>query len=435
MDKTILRVTSLLMAITLTLGIFSFGQAQSMAVTSPTVIYGDNLALYWQDWSWDATRYFSNPSPVQSGTKSISVQITKAWGALYLHRTSAQSTAGYTQLEFYINGGSTGGQRLSVSANRNTNASYLFTVSANTWAKVSIPLTKFGSPSSLSDLYFQDAAGKAEPIFYLDSISLTDSGTLPTATKAAPTATGPAPTATQTPTSSKKFTLLPPGSSLPSDATCAAAVRAKPENKRMNATYNATKGNQGIPASFFPTSDDPKAGTYIAPRVTGNFTGTTDEILQWTACKWGFDEDVVRAQAAIESWWHQTAKGDWTTDASRCAPGHGLGVDGTAGQCPESFGILQNRYPYEQAAWPGIYNSTAFNADVAYATMRACYEGYEKWLNNVDRGSQYAAGDMWGCVGRWYAGRWHTTAADGYITRVKDYLNQRIWETASFQEP
>jgi autotransporter family porin len=67
--------------------------------------------------------------------------------------------------------------------------------------------------------------------------------------------------------------------------------------------------------------------------------------------------------------------------------------------------------------------------------MRACYEGYELWLNNVDRGSQYAAGDMWGCVGRWYAGRWHTTAAESYITKVKDYLNQRIWESASFQEP
>jgi autotransporter family porin len=435
MDKTILRITSLMMAIALTLGIFGLGQAQSMTVAAPAIIYGDSLASNWQDWSWDATRNFSNPSPIQSGSKSISVQITKAWGALYLHSTTAQSTSGYTQLEFYINGGSSGGQRLSVTANRNTNTSYLFTVQANTWTKVSIPLTNFGSPGSLSDLYFQDAAGKAEPIFYLDSISLTGSGSLPTATSAAPTATRLVPTATQTPASSKKFTLLPPGSALPSDAACASTVRARPENKGSNATYNATKGNQGIGSTFFPTSDDPKANSYIAPRVTGNFTGTTDEILQWTACKWGFDEDVVRAQAAVESWWHQNTKGDWTTDASRCAPGHGLGVDGTAGQCPESFGILQNRYPYEQAAWPGIYNSTAFNADVAYAIMRACYEGYEKWLNDVDRGSQYAAGDMWGCVGRWYAGRWHTTAAEGYITKVQGYLNQRIWESSSFQEP
>jgi hypothetical protein len=35
-------------------------------------------------------------------------------------------------------------------------------------------------------------------------------------------------------------------------------------------------------------------------------------------------------------------------------------------------------------------------------------------------------------VGRWYAGRWHTSGAETYISKVKDYLNQRIWETASF---
>ncbi len=98
--------------------------------------------------------------------------------------------------------------------------------------------------------------------------------------------------------------------------------------------------------------------------------------------------------------------------------------------CPESFGILQNRYPYEQSSWPGIGNSTAFNADTAYAEMRACYEGYEWWL-----GSQYKAGDLWGCIGRWFAGRWHTSDAEGYISRVKGYLNQRIWETPNFQEP
>jgi hypothetical protein len=223
-----------------------------------------------------------------------------------------------------------------------------------------------------------------------------------------------------------RFATLPPGSKLPSEADCAAAVKDKPENKRMNKTYNATKGSQSV-GSIFASG----AGTNIYnSRITGNFTGTTDEILQWTACKWGIDEDIVRAQAAKESWWQMTAKGDWTSDASRCAPGHELGVDGTDGLCPESFGMLQNRYPYEQDSWPGIYNSTAFNADVAYGYWRACYEGYTTWL-----GSGYAKGDQWGCVGRWFAGAWHTSAAEGYITVVKDYYNQRIWETPGFQEP
>jgi hypothetical protein len=263
-------------------------------------------------------------------------------------------------------------------------------------------------------------------------ISVSTSSTA-TATPIAPTATPIAPTATPITTGTGRyFVTLPPGSTLPSDAECAAAIKHRPENKRMNATYNATRGSQKLGTDIF---SDPRANTQIGPRVSGNFTGTTDEILQWAACKWGIDEDMVRAQAAVESWWHQTAKGDWTTDASRCAPGHGLGVDGQAGQCPESFGMLQDRYPYEKSAWPGIGNSTAFNVDTAYAIWRSCYEGYDGWLNDVEHGQTYAAGDAWGCVGRWFAGRWHTAPAETYITKVKSYLSQRIWEQSSFQEP
>jgi hypothetical protein len=230
------------------------------------------------------------------------------------------------------------------------------------------------------------------------------------------------------------FSTLPPGSPLPDDATCASRVRTVAENKRMNAAANATRGSQTIPASFF-SGDDARDGTLIGPRIDGAYTGTTDEILQWAACKWGIDEDIVRAQAVTESWWRQTTLGDFGTDVTQCPPGHGLGVDGTAGQCPQSYGILQNRYPFEVASWPGIATSTAFNADLAYGIWRGCFEGYETWLNTVDRGSTYAAGDAWGCVGRWFAGRWHTAPADQYISTVQSNLNGRIWETPNFQEP
>jgi hypothetical protein len=406
------------------------------AASAPAAIYGDQLGSNWQDWSWDANRNFTNSTPTYSGSASISVSLTKAWGALYLHRTSPQSMSGYTHLEFYIHGGSAGGQRLKVIANSNTAKAYSVTAKANAWTKISIPLSSLGSPASLTDLWWQDASGAVLPKFYLDVVTLVNQGASATATPGGPTATATTrPSATATSSGGNYFGTLPPGSSLPSDATCASQVKQRAENKRMNATYNATRGNQQLASDFFGSADDPRANSQIAPRVDGNFTGTTDEILQWTACKWGIDEDMVRAQAAIESWWRQTAKGDWTTDASRCAPGHGLGVDGTAGQCPESFGVLQNRYPYEQSAWPGIYSSTAFNSDTAYAIWRACYEGYETWLNNVEHGQTYAAGDAWGCVGRWFAGRWHTQPADDYMNRVKDYLNQRIWTTAGFQEP
>jgi autotransporter family porin len=234
-----------------------------------------------------------------------------------------------------------------------------------------------------------------------------------------------------------RFRTLPPGSALPSSATCAAQVRSRPEpeSKGSNAAANRRTGH-GLGAGFFdPGATDPRAGRDIRPRVDGAFTGTTKEILRWAACKWGIDEDLVFAQAAIESWWRQDTEGDFGSTAANCAPGHGIGADGRAGQCPESFGILQNRFPFERSAWPGAEQSTAMNADTAYAIWRACYEGYERWLNDVDRGRQYAAGDAEGCQGRWFAGRWHTAAADEYIARVRDYLDRRIWETPEFQEP
>ena len=231
------------------------------------------------------------------------------------------------------------------------------------------------------------------------------------------------------------FATLPPGSALPGDAECAGWVRAQPlaESKHVNAGYNQATGHR-LGAGFFPSSDDARTNAQVGARVDGAFTGTTQEILRWAACKWGIDEDIVYAQAAKESWWRQTAKGDYASDPSACPPGHGLGLDGQAGQCPQSYGILQNRYPYEQTSWPGIFNSTAMNADTAYAIWRACFEGDERWLNDVERGSQYGAGDALGCVGRWFAGRWHTAPADQYAAAVQSYQRQRIWQTGSFQE-
>jgi len=64
---------------------------------------------------------------------------------------------------------------------------------------------------------------------------------------------------------------------------------------------------------------------------------------------------------------------------------------------------------------------------------RSCFDGSMTWLNSVEHTGTYAAGDAWGCIGVWYSGRWHTPAAEGYITAVKDYLQQRIWETPNFQ--
>jgi hypothetical protein len=207
-----------------------------------------------------------------------------------------------------------------------------------------------------------------------------------------------------------------------SDAWCAARVKDRPEIRPTNRPFNRA-GAQ------------PRARVWPFRRVTGNFTGTTDEIIQWAACKWGFNARALRAQAVRESYWAQTNLGDWTTDPSHCAPFHGIGQDGRPGECPESVGMLQVRAPYVPLAVArGATRSTAYNLDAYLAIWRSCWRGEETWLNQAERGRDYVAGDEWGCIGRWLTGRWYVPAAVTYIAEVKTLYRQRIWLTPSFKD-
>jgi autotransporter family porin len=216
--------------------------------------------------------------------------------------------------------------------------------------------------------------------------------------------------------------VLAPGQSLPGDAACVGRVVALgSETRPANAVFNQTRGRQKLQQR------------HLLDRVSGDFTGTTDEIIQWAACKWGIDADVVRAQAVEESNWFMTDLGDFTNNGRWCAPGHLPGADGKSG-CPESVGILQVKYRYNVDAFPEAAQSTAYNLDYALGVWRTCFEGQESWLADNPPASGYAAGDMWGCLGRWYAGNWRSDTALGYISRVQQAYRGRTWETADFLE-
>jgi autotransporter family porin len=213
-----------------------------------------------------------------------------------------------------------------------------------------------------------------------------------------------------------RFEVLPPGSALPSGDECAQLVRPAEEVRADNTPYNTTPGTG---------NDD------LYPRVDGAFTGTTDEVIQWAACKWGMDEDLLRAQVAKESWWHMSTGGDVTTDQEICHPDLRTGP---GQECPESIGLMQVRYQYHQTAYEdsNAILSSAYNVDYALAFWRDCYEGDMDWLNTVERGAEYAAGDVEGCLGVWFSGRWRTAPAEEYIAAVLDYRDRRIWEESDF---
>ena len=145
--------------------------------------------------------------------------------------------------------------------------------------------------------------------------------------------------------------------------------------------------------------------------VDGRFRGTTDEIIAWAARKWGLDADVLRAVAVTESWWEMS----------------------TVGDAGDSFGLFQVRRPYH--CWDQCWIArrfTAFNCDYYGGIIRAYFDGKMGWLNTVERGRDYAAGDLWGSLGAWFSGRWYTQPALDYMARVQQHLAERTWRRGYF---
>jgi hypothetical protein len=260
--------------------------------------------------------------------------------------------------------------------------------------------------------------------------------------------------------------------SLPSGASCKSRVHAsswepRPDNTKRNqvmldpaAVHAAFAARTRAAAGTY----DPRWDSWLLPRVDGQFTGTTDEIFQWAACKWGLPDDLLRAIAVRESTWYQYltypsgrpvlnyGSGDLFAAASAASRvycdlvarfGYDYQRDLGAGICPKTFsivGVMSWQDPgwgswsdNQNGTFPSNRNSTAFAVDYLGSQLRGCYEGWEFWLKGSGART-YAAGDLWGCVGVWYAGAWHSAAADGYAGRVRTEFTTRRWLDPSWPE-
>jgi hypothetical protein len=204
--------------------------------------------------------------------------------------------------------------------------------------------------------------------------------------------------------------------------------------------------------------------TWLLPRVTGHYTGTTDEIFQWAACKWGLADNLLRAVAVRESTWYQyeiypsgRCVTDWGCGDMVGSPtpatetfcsligrrGHDYQADYGSGICPETFsiaGVMSWQDPEwgrmkgnQNGTFPFNRDSTAFAVDYLAADLRGCYEGWEPWLSDAGPVA-YRAGDIWGCVGAWYAGEWRTDRALGYVHRVRRELRDRTWLKSDWKD-
>ncbi|HLH77650.1 MAG TPA: hypothetical protein VKV28_12680 [Candidatus Binataceae bacterium] len=242
------------------------------------------------------------------------------------------------------------------------------------------------------------------------------------------------------------YTTLPPLAALPSESSCATAVNQSPLPE--NAPWNQDDGtgynsNQppagGVPSYFYSNAT---LGGQFPPadfaKVDGAYAGSTDDIARVYACKWGIDEDVVRAQAWVETRWHQDCPaahggsgcaevGDLDNppgdpgvvglssfipstaispnnvfsgfDAFADAPSGQLTCDSGNTYCTTSkashwdtWGMWQDKVYYEWEAWPMVQESTPFGADLRMAATRACLNGDEAvYFTSQGTGTAYLA--------------------------------------------
>jgi autotransporter family porin len=243
------------------------------------------------------------------------------------------------------------------------------------------------------------------------------------------------------------FYTLPIDAALPSGSYCASHVAYKTEMVPANTVNNNTVPTTAELQQFARNGYTPNvyAGKWAFERVDGQYKGTTDMIIRWAACKWGIDEDVVRAQSFSEHWdWAQNRPGDKRYSQAQCSAGD---VDLWNYQCSnccwQSWSIWQTKVYDDWQTWPMILKATAFAADFRYADMRACMNGDQAgYFDNFPafNGHTYradlASGNvqtmLWGCIGAHYSGEWYdgnsSIGAIWYINLVKSSLAQKQWK-------
>jgi hypothetical protein len=219
------------------------------------------------------------------------------------------------------------------------------------------------------------------------------------------------------------FGTEPPGTSgLPrSDSYCADHILLSSwEPNHGNLSYNVPKSSDPSPYDTWWNSYP--AWLALRSQADGNFVNsdgsvpTDTEVFSFAACKWGIDENLLRAVSVQETDWSERFWGD------RCNlsdPSQGIG----------SYGIMQvkNRNCSNQGDWggyPRTYDSTTYNVDFYGAAFRAC----------LDRDLWYSYGSttdvstlVRGCVGAWFSGSFDPSSA--YTNSVYQHLANKDWLT------
>lgn len=446
------------LAIALTLLRVPAGGAQA---TPDIDIYTDALGPGWSDWSW-TDRVLTSTAVVHSGTRAAAVTFTAPWAGFYLHSDTPLPGPSYERLDFWVHGGTAGGQRVRVVVNGDAAHAVDLPALVRGWTRVSIPLRDIGSPPSVQDLYWQDVTGTAQATFHLDDIVLVaGAGTPPPPPGVGPDLTVDV-TADRAPIDPNIYGMNFADESL-------AQELALPLNRwGGNATtrYNwrldvQNRGSdwffENIPNDVAPVSQLPSGSTtdlfVDANRARGTQTLLTVPTIGWTprtaaAITCGFSVGLYGAQAA--------------TDPYRTDCGNGQRPDGSAITGNDPTDTSQIVGPVFVTDWmahlrqrvgdaanggvryyaldnePDLWDSTHRDVHpqpVGYDELLTRTLAYARAIKTADAGARVLGPDSWGWVGYFYSaadvaagGSWWTTRPDrrahGDVPLIEWYLQQ-----------
>ncbi|HEX4351154.1 MAG TPA: glycoside hydrolase family 44 protein [Verrucomicrobiae bacterium] len=145
------------------------------------IIYSNSLNAAWSVGTW-ATINLANTSPVHSSPDSVSVTASNYQG--FFPEVSPTTLTGYTNLTFWVNGGSVGGQIVQVQGTLNYNGQTAIQIGplpANQWKQINCSLSALGvaNQPNFTGFWWQIETSSSVPTFYVDDIVLQSGQPLP----------------------------------------------------------------------------------------------------------------------------------------------------------------------------------------------------------------------------------------------------------------
>jgi hypothetical protein len=226
------------------------------------------------------------------------------------------------------------------------------------------------------------------------------------------------------------------------DRVAAACVSRTPELVPANAPFNRYTPTAAQLHAWLTTQDSwhrtPLAFNPYYAYVTGDFRGTTDEIIQWAAAKWGIPVNWLRAQYAQESVWRQRMLGDLTDVGAAwydLYPPQAR-VAGTT-EVYETMGISQIKWAPNNSVGAGTeplrWESTAFAADYQAATVRFYFDDPDRARSRWGDAS-YRPRQAWNSMAAWFDPYpWGNKLQRWYVHVIGSQLAKHSWTKPYFR--